>query len=302
MTSILSTTLARAAHILRTNPAYIFGRFVVVRRIYAGYANIRNLFKRIDTILVGEHYFRFGGGCAFPTAVQRSDSLMSELPPAEHASRVRAQSVSLGIQLNTAAQSELMFAARKMPLRVAHRDREITFEELHASPTLRDDVAIATVCNAAKLPLIQRIAADAELISIASHVLGHQASSASVWMFWSISNRLTERERENKYQTVRFHYDVDGLSFVYANFYLTDVTLRSGAHVYISSTHKRKKLRHLFGSARLDDDAALADFGPERIIAVEGPAGTGFIEDSSCYHKATPPEIADRLMLQIRYK
>ena len=109
-------------------------------------------------------------------------------------------------------------------------------------------------------------------------------------------------ERETAQQTVRFHYDVHGYNFIYVNFYLQDTDERTGAHVLIEASHHDKKPRHLLGSARLDDDQAYRDYGANRIRVMRGPAGTGFFEDTTCYHKALAPIDQPRLMLQIRYQ
>lgn len=45
----------------------------------------------------------------------------------------------------------------------------------------------------------------------------------------------------------------------------------------------------------------LARYGPDRMIALEGPSGFGFVEDPYCYHKALPPLSGPRLVLQLRY-
>jgi hypothetical protein len=42
-------------------------------------------------------------------------------------------------------------------------------------------------------------------------------------------------------------------------------------------------------------------FGVENEIMIEGEAGTGFVQDTSCYHRATPPIQRDRLMLAVRF-
>jgi ectoine hydroxylase-related dioxygenase (phytanoyl-CoA dioxygenase family) len=101
---------------------------------------------------------------------------------------------------------------------------------------------------------------------------------------------------------VRFHYDVHGFNFVYVNFYLSDTDRDSGAHVLIAGSHRDKSLRQLFGSARISDEAALRRYGAERVRIIEAKAGSGFFEDTACYHKALPPSARDRLMLQLRYQ
>ena len=52
----------------------------------------------------------------------------------------------------------------------------------------------------------------------------------------------------------------------------------------------------------IGDAEARETYGPEAERLIEGPAGSGFLEDTSCYHKALAPVSADRLMLQFRYQ
>jgi hypothetical protein len=113
---------------------------------------------------------------------------------------------------------------------------------------------------------------------------------------------VTREERLAQWQTVDYHFDVDGYSFVYANFYITAVDRTSGAHAYIRGSHKRKPWWMLLHSANQTDDAVLEYFGKDNEVIVEGAAGYGFLEDASCYHKAIPPRAAERLMLQIRIR
>jgi len=58
----------------------------------------------------------------------------------------------------------------------------------------------------------------------------------------------------------------------------------------------------LFHSAVQTDEAVIAYYGKENEITIEGPAGFGFVQDSSCYHKALAPISDNRLMLQLRIK
>jgi hypothetical protein len=105
-----------------------------------------------------------------------------------------------------------------------------------------------------------------------------------------------------QWQTVDYHFDVDGYSFIYANFYITAVDRDSGAHAYIRGSHKHKPWWMLLHSANQADNAVLEYFGKESEVVVEGAAGFGFLEDASCYHKALPPKTRERLMLQIRIR
>jgi hypothetical protein len=57
----------------------------------------------------------------------------------------------------------------------------------------------------------------------------------------------------------------------------------------------------LFSSVRQTDEAILERFGRERAFQLTGKAGLGFVEDTTCFHKALPPKAADRLLLQLVY-
>lgn len=90
-------------------------------------------------------------------------------------------------------------------------------------------------------------------------------------------------------------------NFVYVNIYLVDVDEHGGAHVMVLGSHDDKPTRWLLGSARRGDASIEVHYGQERIRTIVGPAGTGFIQDSSCYHKVLAPRDRDRIMLHIRY-
>jgi hypothetical protein len=42
-------------------------------------------------------------------------------------------------------------------------------------------------------------------------------------------------------------------------------------------------------------------YGAEKIQTICGNSGTGFIEDSFCFHKGQEPTARDRLVFQLRY-
>ena len=88
---------------------------------------------------------------------------------------------------------------------------------------------------------------------------------------------------------------------MYASFYILDTDRYSGAHVMMKRSHNRKPLRMLLGSTVATEAAVRQQFGQENEVMIEGPAGTGFVQDTSCYHRATPPTQRDRLMLAIRF-
>ena len=93
-----------------------------------------------------------------------------------------------------------------------------------------------------------------------------------------------------------------GLHYIYVFFYITDCNINSGAHQIIRGSHTKKKFfKHLIGSAKKTEAQLKNDYNLHDFINIEGPAGQGFIEDTSCFHRALPPENEPRLALQFRY-
>ena len=121
-------------------------------------------------------------------------------------------------------------------------------------------------------------------------------------MVFSGASRTILVTRRAASQIIDWHYDVDGMNFGYANFYVSDTTALTGAHVLIEGSSRRKKLRSLLGGARLSNHEAFGIYDRDCERTIVGPAGSGFLEDASCYHKALARRAGDRLMLQLRYQ
>ncbi len=158
------------------------------------------------------------------------------------------------------------------------------------------DVLDAHTCGAANA-----VAHDQTLVDGIAHYLGYQPMHVAVRIVHSFASSLSNDARRRSGQTIDFHFDLNGYNFVYANFYLTDVTLASGAHEMVLGSHSSKPLEWLLGSARRTDEEILRQYDRKRILLIEGQAGSGFVQDSSCYHKAHPVTSTDRLMLHLRY-
>jgi hypothetical protein len=231
--------------------------------------------------------------------IERSGLVESQADAQKHACGVSRDSYSAGISLTRDAVEGLVRVASSLPL----EEQGKPLPCLSGLPDeIRANTAIATVTGAAETGIVQRIAGDELVVSTAAAYLRYVPSKASSWLFWSFKNELANAHRESVFQTIKFHYDVHWYNFFYLNFYLRDTDARSGAHVLIRGSHSDKRARHLLGTSKLSDEQASRDYGAERIKTMEGPAGSGFFEDASCYHKALAPVDRDRLMLQIRYQ
>lgn len=99
-----------------------------------------------------------------------------------------------------------------------------------------------------------------------------------------------------------FHYDLNDYHSLKFFFYITDVDLTSGPHVCIRKSHKTKKIIHQLSWLRGHYDRELIDcYGAENLVNICGQAGFGFVEDTFCFHRGSPPTSRDRLMLQIEF-
>lgn len=280
--------------VLGSNPSYIFGRFRAVRKAYAGLRHVGQKLHDVSHLEFGDKY----ATQSVRIDLARCASVLFDEPAGQMAEAVRRKSWSAGLRLAPDFVQAIHQFAQRAPL-IGQDVKLATYAALAA--TKDSTVAIATVETAHECPEIAVIAADQDLYQIIAQVLGYKPRRASCWLFWSFAKALSEDQRRQQYQTIDFHYDVHGYSFVYVNFYLTNTTSQDGAHVLIEGSHSQKSLKHLLGSARLSDDEAISAYGNSSVRTIEAPAGAGFIEDTSCYHKALPPRQNERLMLQLRY-
>jgi hypothetical protein len=287
----------RLVHLLGHNPEYVLGRFAAVRDAYSTLRSLGDAVASAAPLRIGDLYEE----AEIPLAIASSGHFLPQKANDAQVADLRERSYSVGPHIAHDVAFELQRQSRTLPLKVAGRAAG-NYEELASARERYERIAIATVIDSSKLAVVQALAADPLLHDAASSFLGYRARRVSSWLFWSFASRLSDAERRAMNQTIDFHYDVDGYNFMYANFYLVDTTAENGAHVLIEGSSRRKRWRHLMGIARLSDAEALAAYGRAAERVIEGPAGFGFLEDSSCYHKALPPRGGDRLILQLRYR
>jgi hypothetical protein len=162
-------------------------------------------------------------------------------------------------------------------------------------------VLMGLVANAKQFPVANRIAEDPVALSVMAGYLGYTPTRWEINLFWSFASDAALEARKIATQTTEFHFDVHSYNFAYAAYYVLDTDRNNGAHVMITGSHKDKPTAWLFGSANQKDEVVYAHYPKDRVLVIEGKAGTGFWQDSSCYHKALPPEKSERLLFQVRY-
>ncbi len=290
--------IARVVDLIAHEPSYLLGRFHAVRATYSGVLRARQAIGHRPELKLGERF----RAPKFALQLSPSGYVVSHRKPAEHVRELRQRAWSGGIELTAEACAELTAHAKSAELDTKHVPRLVQYPAVMASPELRNSIAMGTVTDSSHNPVVKGIAGDPAIVEPVRDYLGYFPERVGSWLFWSFANALSPGQREGQYETLSFHYDVHGFNFMYVNFYLTDTDPESGAHVLIEGTHRHKALHHLFGSTRMDDDTAVKLFGAGRIRVMDGNAGSGFFEDTMCYHKALPPRRRDRLMLQLRYE
>jgi hypothetical protein len=153
---------------------------------------------------------------------------------------------------------------------------------------------------------ITKIINDPLLISIASQYFGGaKPLFIQSRLFWTFAKNVEDYTQEDYSQrsNLYFHYDLDDYSCLRFFFYLTDVDPLSGPHVCVRGSHAKKKLTHILSRSRVgcEDEEIINYYGSDKVVSVQGSAGLGFVEDSTCFHKATRPVCHDRLMFQITF-
>lgn len=150
-------------------------------------------------------------------------------------------------------------------------------------------------------PAVKRVESDPLLLEIATKYLNAEPVHIETRLWWSFVAESSLHEQMNAAQTL-FHYDLDDYRSIKFYFHLTDVDLSSGPHVSVRGSHKKKKLAHQFSLFIGRSDKDILDYyGIKDVVAICGEAGFGFVEDTFCFHKGTPPTCRDRLMINVEF-
>ena len=151
----------------------------------------------------------------------------------------------------------------------------------------------------ADLELIQTLGEDPKLQMIAAKYFGRAAQLSDSRLWW---NFASEAEVFDTTKTASFfHYEKDDFNCLRLFFYLTDVNEQSGPHICVRGSHKNKGLKQLFSLQERGDEEIINYYGAENLITLTGPAGSGFMEDSFCFHRASRPTAQDRLILALTF-
>ena len=149
---------------------------------------------------------------------------------------------------------------------------------------------------------IADIVGDPLILEVAARYLGSPPVFLRAGLKYTFPCRATEADLIANAQVL--HCDINDYKTVKVFFYISDVDLDSGPHIYLQGTHRDRRFRHqLLGQrcASVPDKALLETYGYHRLKTVCGEAGFGFACDPYTLHKGTVPRRHTRLMLQLEF-
>ena len=151
-------------------------------------------------------------------------------------------------------------------------------------------------------PQISQLVNDPKLQQIVTGYIGKQAQYTGSSLFWTFPIEGVSVDSDQQMFS-HFHYDIDDFAGLRFCFYLTDVTLNDGPHVCIRGSHIKKPIRcilNFFSRIQTEDELAKI-YDSAKFLTIIGNSGTGFIEDTFCFHKGVPPKTKPRLFLQLHF-
>jgi hypothetical protein len=207
-----------------------------------------------------------------------------------------------GINLNKEITQQIWQFAMNMPC-YANSDTKLSFcyseknqvQEKHVNHFVNAHYdKIALLC-----PVIKKIETDPILLKIASQYWDAEPLHQESQLWWNFPRESTIYERRRAAQL--FHSNEGDSRSLRFSFYITDVDLCSSPHVCVRGSHVKKKYSPLYRRKGCSYQDITSFYGYKNIVPICGKAGSGFVEDTRCFHQATSPGSKDRLILQVTF-
>jgi hypothetical protein len=276
--------LQKIKHIIKSKEySYLLGRFYHFRKIYS--------------LARGLYQAKLSN---FDLPYENYETVFDDIDVERIVCDLRHQAIGMGFTIPDSLVKEIYQYAANSPCFSKGVHNFFYRDVCNGKLPSGEKIALAQVRAPMKCRAVNMIASDKNLWDICCQYLGYWPK-LSVRLFWSPVSDLSDDDRRNLSQTIDFHFDVHNFNFCYVHFYITDTDKNSGAHELVLASHKQKPLLWLLGPASKSIDRIKAYYSAEQMLTVEGVAGAGFFEDTSCYHRAIPPKTSDRLLLQLRF-
>jgi hypothetical protein len=234
--------------------------------------------------------------------ITANSSVFENINVDERICYLKKDGFALGFNLPQAIVQEIYEFALDNPC-YGNRKPNLGFyyaDKLKVQANYKKSIAVGSYYNTASLcPAIKKLESDPILLEIAAKYLEATPVHQGNQLWWSFPVDSTIYERRRAAQV--FYTDSDEARILKFFFYLTDVDLCSSPRVCVRGSHLKKKLSHLFLRKGRSHQEIAEYYGYENIVPLCGKAGFGFVEDSNCFYKATPPGSKERLVLQIEF-
>jgi hypothetical protein len=173
------------------------------------------------------------------------------------------------------------------------------FEKEECEKKLKKDILLAKYFNFQEEEAFSDLINSSTLKSIATEYLGRGAKNIATQLWWTFPADVDANTRSKAAHL--FHRDLDAWGFVKFFFYLTDVKIGGGPHVYVKGSHRPHTVDQIFKEKlrinRHLDTSIIKRFGLEAVSPTYGSSGSGFAADTFGFHKGESPEKAPRLVL-----
>jgi hypothetical protein len=264
---------------------FLFGRFLLVRRLSAAFA------PRADRSAAASE----DGGA----------EALADASVASIVDEIRRHGIRTGLRLPAAAVAEIRAFAESCPcygsmdrLMPFLPDRHAEAERLYGRKILVGHYLDAVL----DCPAIADLARNRWLHAIAAEYLRAAPKVIATRLWWSFPGTSASRADLDLASQDGFHFDLDDWRQLKFFFYLTDVDDQNGPHVYARGSHARRPLSHQFTLFVGKTDAEITStYGADSLVAVTGPAGSGFVEDPFGYHTGSVVRRDRRLVLEISF-
>ncbi|MEM6611287.1 MAG: hypothetical protein AAF652_03350 [Cyanobacteria bacterium P01_C01_bin.72] len=284
---------------VKTKLIYSFRNLLTRPKYFAIFALARFAFLRqIYTSFLGFY------DSALPTSNSPAESLF-DLDIAETVKTLKQDGVCLGLDLPSKFLADLQqylltqscYAGGKTELGFKIADKELLDNSFDQPFYVARYFNLSTGC-----PQIIQLAKDPTLQAIAERYIGRPAKYTGASLFWTFPIQGVSVDSDQQMFS-HFHYDIDDFAGLRFGFYLTDVAVDDGSHVCIRGSHIKKRLRYLLNFlSRIQPVTELVRlYSKEQFLTIAGKSGTGFMEDTFCFHKGNPPQIKPRLFLQLHF-
>jgi hypothetical protein len=242
------------------------------------------------------------GNSLSPQAAAESAVLQTELPAQEIPHRVRVDGIADGLRLSEEAVANVKFFAASAQC-YGNAERQRPLERSPRGCLIPGDAVIGDYLDGiAGCKTIRHIWQDPTLLAIAGAYLGIRPLPLKSRLWWSFRAGPDTATMRSVYAQDCFHFDLDDWRAVKFFFYITDVGPENGPHMYVRKSHRnRSVLDQLSLFKSRSDRHVIEKYGRDSFVVIQGPAGTGFVEDPFGFHTGMSVRGAGRLILEVEY-